>query len=82
MTQNTMNLWLIERTGETWYDENIGHVIAAYQAQTAREIAAKAAVDEGEGPWLDPKRSEIVLIGEAVARIKREGIVQTSFHAG
>lgn len=77
-----VNLWLIERTDNTDVDENIGHVIAAHQAIDARRIAAANACDEGGSPWWDERRSEIALIGEAVSKIKREGIVLTNFHAG
>jgi hypothetical protein len=77
-----LNLWKIERN-EVGYDENYGHVIAAHEEKDVREIAAKVAADEGEGPWFDPERSKAVLIGKALeTNVGYPGIILTSFNAG
>ena len=73
-----MNLYLVTRNGEIDYDEVSGFVVAAPSGQRARERACSDNGDEGDGPWLDQRRSAVHLVGTGpgperiILRDKRE----------
>lgn len=62
-----MRLWLVrphdgDAAWEPWYDKAFGFVVRAATAEVAREIASRAAGDEGGAVWLDRSRSACVEI--------------------
>jgi len=72
-----MKLYLLERIGDTGYDECIGHLIRAESEEIARTIANDNPGDEGP-IWHNKEKvscEEITMEGS-------EGILITNFHAG
>lgn len=75
-----MKLYLIKRTEEIWYDQNIAMVVAAENEEAARMLCTTVLGDEDKESWLDSKRSDAVLL--AYDSQTTEGIVLTDFNAG
>jgi hypothetical protein len=74
-----VKLYLLERIGDTDYDEHVGFVIRAPNAKTARELAAGEANSFYDGPtWLDPSRSTCRPLKDAGAM----GVILADFIAG
>ena len=74
-----MNLFILKsKRGHQYYDEMRGCVVAAYSHKDARNRAAKAAGDEGQALWKDPKHSTC----KALKVGKRPGIIIVDFNAG
>lgn len=76
-----VQLWKLERTGGVGYDENAGFIVAASTEESARDIAGRAAADEGSSTWWDTRLSSCVLIGAATDDLP-SGVVQSNFRAG
>lgn len=52
-----MKLWLLNRIGNTSYDEARGFVVRAETCNAARRIASSRSRGEGPEPWIDKKFS-------------------------
>lgn len=65
-----MKLWLIQRIGETYYDEHAGFVVRASDENSAREVAG--AIDNEHESWTCDELTED---GD-------EEIILTDFRAG
>ena len=57
-----MKLWLLRPCmdrpeWDPWYDKAFGFVVRAANEQTARQLAASDAGDEGKDAWLSPQSS-------------------------
>jgi hypothetical protein len=74
-----MNLYLIKRIENAYWDENAAHVIRAKSNLDCRNIAADAHADEQEEAWSN-QMAEITVLAENVQG--PEGIVLTDFNAG
>ena len=60
-----MNIYLLGRLDGAGYDEVEEFVISAPDANTARQMAAKAHADEGPDFWFDTSKTKIRKVGEA-----------------
>lgn len=64
----TLGIYLITRKDGTSYDEAAGFVVAAIDEESARAMIAgeEQYGDEGEGPWLDSRRSTALMLGRSL----------------
>ena len=65
----TLGIYVITRNDpRPGYDEASGFVIAAIDEESARTMIADREVfgDEGDGPWLDSRRSTAVMAGRSL----------------
>ena len=64
------------------WDVNVEFVLVAKSEEEARQFAAAAASDEGPEVWLDRSRSIATLVGIAIPRFVKPGVVMNNFRAG
>ena len=64
----TLGIYLITRKEETSYDEAAGFVVVAIDEESARVMIADKEQygDEGDGPWLDSRRSTALMLGRSL----------------
>lgn len=74
-----MNLYLIQRTDDVWYDNYDSFVVRATDAEAARALAAARCADEGAGIWF-ADTTKVHHLG--VAGGTKAEIVLGSFNAG
>ncbi len=72
-----MKVFLLERIGESGYDENLGFVIRARNEAHAREIAELHLADEDKGTWTLASTSTCTVITNAGYM----GIILNNFNA-
>ena len=80
----TLGIYVITRSlPHSGYDEAFGFVIAAIDEESARVMIAdeEACGDEGDGPWLDSRRTTAVMIGRSLPGDSPR-IVLCDFRAG
>ena len=75
----TMNIYLVERIDEAWYDQVEDFVICAPTYFQARLLASKDCGDEGSYVWTH--ESKITTLGPAAKSIKK-GIIIRNYNAG
>lgn len=71
-----MNIFLLGRINETWYDEYLGKVIVAENEAQAREMANDDVGDEGK-VWTDATEVSCIEID-----MSKSAVILQSFHAG
>jgi hypothetical protein len=79
-TADQLSIFQITRTAQTDYDEMVSCVVVAPSEDRARQAAADAAHDEGEGAWWMPTTT-VARLGTAADSVPA-GIVLTDVRWG
>lgn len=74
-------LYHLTRRDTPGHDEAVAFVIAASSTESARNFAASQCGDEGTEVWLDPEKSNVTHVGDALPE-DLPGIILRSFRAG
>lgn len=74
-----MNLYLITQNVVAGDDQNCGHVVAAPDAITARDVAARVAASEPKEIWLSSTHTSITWIGTGDVRNTEPRIILTDY---
>jgi hypothetical protein len=77
-----MNLYLVEQTDPDGYDVMDGCVVVAEDGPAARELASRAAKDEGEAVWLRSTESTVTLLGAALDSFTEPAVILVDVHNG
>jgi hypothetical protein len=75
-----MNIYLVSRNDEAWYDEQVSVVVSAINEQAAREQAAKTAGNEGQEIWLNDAYSKVLVVG--LSATSHPWMICRNFNAG
>jgi CheY-like chemotaxis protein len=77
-----VNLYLVKQIDPDGYDVMDGCVVVAEDGPAARELASRAAKDEGEAVWLRSTESTVTLLGAALDSFTEPTVILTDVHNG